>query len=56
MLPPEGKEELAVFRRSMLGLSVNPEDAGEFDLVVVGGGIAGVVRLSVQPVLDVKSL
>lgn len=25
----------------MLGLPVNPEYAGEFDLVVVGGGIAG---------------
>ena len=41
MLPPDGKEELTVFRRNMLGLPENPEDAGEFDLVVVGGGIAG---------------
>ncbi len=34
-------EEMAVFRRKMLGLPDRPEDAGPFDLVVVGGGMAG---------------
>lgn len=41
MLPPDGEDELAIFRRNMLGLPAHPEDVGEFDLVVVGGGIAG---------------
>lgn len=39
-LPSKG-EELAAFRRKMLGLPEKPEDAGQFDLVVVGGGMAG---------------
>ena len=38
--PPEG-DALATFRRKALGLSVGPESAGTFDLVVVGGGMAG---------------
>jgi len=38
--PPAG-EALAGFRRQALGLSATPEDAGKFDLVVVGGGMAG---------------
>lgn len=38
--PPEGKE-LAAERKKWLGLPAEPEDAGEFDLVVVGGGYAG---------------
>ena len=32
---------MAAFRRKCLGLPEKPEPAGEFDLVVVGGGIAG---------------
>lgn len=40
-LPPDEKDELADFRRQKSGLSSSPELAGEFDLVVVGGGIAG---------------
>ncbi len=39
--PPEKPAELAVFRKKALGLPERPEDAGTFDLVVVGGGIAG---------------
>ena len=39
--PPNEGEALARFRREMLGLSAMPEDAGKFDLVVVGGGMAG---------------
>jgi len=38
--PPNGKELVAA-RRRWLGLSDGPEDAGEFDLVVVGGGYGG---------------
>ena len=40
-VPPNGKAELAAFRRKILRLPKNPEEAGHFDLVVVGGGIAG---------------
>ncbi len=39
-LPNKG-EKLAAFRQKMLGLPEKPEDAGDFDLVVVGGGMAG---------------
>ena len=39
--PPEDMAELESFRQSSLGLPVEPEDAGEFDLVIVGGGVAG---------------
>ena len=39
--PPNADPELAVFRRSCLGLPEQPEPAGEFDFVVTGGGIAG---------------
>lgn len=40
--PPAEAKALAAFRRKMLGLPADPIDAGEFDLVVVGGGTAGV--------------
>lgn len=33
---------LAAFRKKALGLPQTPEDAGKYDLVVVGGGVAGV--------------
>ncbi len=39
--PPGGGRPLAAFRRQVLGLPDGPEDAGRFDLVVVGGGMAG---------------
>jgi hypothetical protein len=39
--PPNELTELTKFRRAMLGLSDDPEDGGSFDLVVIGGGIAG---------------
>ncbi len=39
--PPKSVQEMARFRKKMLGLSKKPENAGSFDLVVVGGGIAG---------------
>jgi hypothetical protein len=39
--PPSDMDELTAFRRRVLGLPEEPEDAGEYDLVVVGGGMAG---------------
>lgn len=39
--PPNTEPALAQFRRHLLGFSEKPDNAGEFDLVVVGGGIAG---------------
>lgn len=39
--PPNDLAELGQFRRKLLGLPDAPEDGGSFDLVVVGGGIAG---------------
>jgi hypothetical protein len=39
--PPNRDPELAAFRRACLDLPEEPEAAGEFDLVVTGGGIAG---------------
>jgi hypothetical protein len=39
--PPNEGAALARFRRAVLGLPEEPEDGGEFDLVVVGGGVAG---------------
>jgi hypothetical protein len=40
-VPPNEAAALARFRRGALGLPETPEDGGTFDLVVVGGGIAG---------------
>jgi len=40
-VPPNKDPEMAVFRRACLGQPEQPETAGEFDLVVTGGGIAG---------------
>ncbi len=39
--PPADFKTGAPWRRKLLGLSETPIDAGKFDLVVVGGGIAG---------------
>jgi len=39
--PPNDGEQIATFRRKALGLPDEPQVAGNFDLVVVGGGIAG---------------
>ncbi|NJN26176.1 MAG: FAD-dependent oxidoreductase [Cyclobacteriaceae bacterium] len=40
-VPPNTLDELTAFRKKMLGLGEYPEAAGHFDLVVVGGGMAG---------------
>ena len=42
IIPPDGGEELPRFRRTWHGYSERPEDAGSYDLVVAGGGMAGI--------------
>ena len=39
--PTNNVAALTKFRRALLGLPKHPDDGGEFDLVVVGGGLAG---------------
>lgn len=39
--PPNSDPAMLAFRRKMLGLPATPPDAGSYDLVVVGGGMAG---------------
>ena len=39
--PPNELKELTPWRRQMLGVAETPREAGSYDLVVVGGGIAG---------------
>lgn len=39
--PPDDLESLDIFRRRYAALPKEPAEAGEFDFVVVGGGIAG---------------
>ena len=41
-MPPAEMKELTAFRRDKLGLPAVPKSAGKYDLVVVGGGIAGI--------------
>lgn len=41
LVPPNHDPELAAFRRKLLGYPETPEPGGDFDLVVVGGGMAG---------------
>ena len=40
--PPEDLNTLTNFRRQALGFSEEPEDAGDYDFIVVGGGVAGI--------------
>ena len=40
--PSNDVVQLKKFRRKILGLPTEPENAGEFDFVVIGGGLAGV--------------
>jgi hypothetical protein len=42
LVPPNKDPEMAAFRRKRLGLPESPADAGRFDLVVAGGGMAGI--------------
>jgi hypothetical protein len=41
LVPPNNDPEMARWRRGLLGLPEEPVDAGQYDLVVVGGGMAG---------------
>ena len=41
-MPPNDEPALSAFRRKCLGLPQEPEAAGKFDLVVTGGGMAGI--------------
>ena len=41
LVPPMEGNELADFRKKMLGLPAFPKETSSYDLVVVGGGIAG---------------
>ena len=38
---PNSDPEMKIWRKKLLGLSFSPRDAGQYDLVVVGGGVAG---------------
>jgi hypothetical protein len=40
--PPNRKQELAELRKKLLNLDKKPINAGSYDLVVVGGGMAGI--------------
>ena len=40
-VPPEDLDALRAFRRKALNIPKQPREAGEFDLVVMGGGTAG---------------
>lgn len=39
--PTNDKEKLAAYRNDYFGFDKNPKNAGQFDFVVVGGGMAG---------------
>lgn len=41
-LPPDEATALGAFRKKMLNINSKPGKAGKFDLVVVGGGVAGI--------------
>ena len=41
LIPPNSGKEMAKFRRTLLGHPEIAPDAGQYDLVVVGGGLAG---------------
>ncbi len=53
-VPPSGVEELAAFRKKMLKLPAEPEDAGTYDLVVVGAGVAGMCAATAASRLGLK--
>ncbi len=41
LMPPNRNPEMGIFRRRLLGYSEMLPEAGQYDLVVVGGGMAG---------------
>ncbi len=54
VVPPAELKSLSKFRKKFSGLPKNPEVAGEFDLVVVGGGVAGVCAAIAGARLGIK--
>lgn len=54
LTPPDGREELARFRRKWHGHSEKPDEAGKYELVVVGGGVAGMCAAVVASRQGVK--
>lgn len=42
LIPPDEGPELASFRNHLAGFSNEPENDGNFDLIVAGGGMAGI--------------
>ncbi len=52
--PPDDLAAMRAWRRQLAGKDAIPIDAGEFDLVVVGGGIAGTAAALSAARLDVK--
>jgi len=53
-VPPNEGETMAQFRRNCLEMPDTPEDVGSFDLVVVGGGVAGTCAALSAARLDSK--
>jgi hypothetical protein len=52
--PPNQDPQMAAFRRQALGLAEKPEEAGNYDLLVAGGGIAGTCAAVAAARLDLK--
>ncbi|HAK96281.1 MAG TPA: hypothetical protein DCM87_15140 [Planctomycetes bacterium] len=53
-VPPEDQAALARFRRAALAIPDEPENAGTYDLVVAGGGIAGMCAALAAARLDLR--
>ena len=53
-VPPDGGGELAAFRQKWHGYPEKPEEAGRFEFVVVGGGVAGMCAAVVASRQGVK--
>jgi len=54
LTPPNSNPEMRKWRKKLLGLSPDPRDAGQYDLVVVGGGVAGMCAAIQAARLGVK--
>jgi len=54
LVPPDGGKALADFRRKWHGYPEKPEEAGRFEFVVVGGGVAGMCAAVVAARRGVK--
>ncbi|MEI7829110.1 MAG: FAD-dependent oxidoreductase, partial [Prolixibacteraceae bacterium] len=52
--PENDPVKLASFRKKILGIPAEPESAGKFDLVVIGGGMAGICAAISAARLGVK--